>query len=280
MEELKNSPGKGGLGLPCLRDRSKALMLSQLLRMLWSEDRKSLAHVGYWIGELLVGIDAGEHAQDVPVYFGHLVELVVDAKSGGFLRPSNWRTVTSKAIYMHHLKSLAVAKVEQEAGRSYKTVWERAASPVLTACARDVLYLLIHNKLPIRERMFRIGLATDPYCDSCLSAEICDIEHFFCSCSRVSDVWQEVRAMVVRVVGVDCGLCSDWELINLHFPSSLGAQQAVWLIGTFVSMVWDEIFIRRGPGLKKEQCFGFLKFKYKMAQELGISLGIWPGLAM
>ena len=99
------------------------------------------------------------------------------------------------------MKSLAVTKVEQEAGRSYKTAWERAASPVLTACARDVMYLLLHNKLPIRERMFRIGLATDPYCDVRTSAEICDIEHFFCSCSRVAEVWQEVRAMIVRVGG-------------------------------------------------------------------------------
>ena len=259
-------------------------MLSQLLRLLKSGDRKSLASVGYWIGELLsdllVGIDAGEHAQEVPVYYEHLADLVVDAKSSSIVSPSKWRTVTSKVIYMHHLKSLAVTKVEQENGRSYKIVWERAASPVLTACARDVIYLLIHNKLPIRERMFRIGLATDPYCESCPSAEICDIEHFFCSCPRVAEVWQEVRAMVVRVVGMGSGLCSDWELVNLHFPNSRGAQQAVWLLGTFVGMVWDEIFIRRGPELKKEHFFGFLKYKYKMAVELGFPLDVLPGLAM
>ena len=159
--------------------------------------------MGYWIGELLddllLGIGAGEHAQDVPGYFEHLAELVVDAKSSDLVRPTNWKAVTSKSIYMHHLRSLAVAKVEQEAGRSYKTAWERAASPVLTACARDVLYLLIHNKLPLREKMFRIGLAADPYCEACSSAEISDVHHFFCSCSRVSDVWLEVRALIVDI---------------------------------------------------------------------------------
>lgn len=107
---------------------------------------------------------------------------------------------------MHHLKSLPVTKVEQKAGRSYKAAWERAASPVITACPRDVIYLLLHNNLPIRERMFRIGLATDPYCDSCFSAEICDIEHFFCACPRVSGVWKEVRPMEEGVVGVGCVL--------------------------------------------------------------------------
>jgi len=45
-------------------------------------------------------------------------------------------------------------------------------------------------------------------------------------------------------------------------------------------MVWEELFIRRGPELEKEQFFGFLKYKYKMAVELGFTLGILPGLAM
>jgi hypothetical protein len=99
---------------------------------------------------------------------------------------------------------LAVAKLEQEVGLSYKNVWERATSSVITASDRDVLYLLIHNKLPLRERMFRIGLAIDPYCEACPSAEICDIQHFFCSCLRVSGVWLEVRATMVRVIGVGC----------------------------------------------------------------------------
>ena len=39
-----------------------------------------------------------------------------------------------------------------------------------------------------------------------------------------------------------------------------------------MASVWEEIFVKRGQSLKKEQFFGFLKFKYKMAQELGMSL--------
>ena len=57
---------------------------------------------------------------------------------------------------------------------------------------------------------------------------------------------------------VGCDHCSDWELVNLLFPSSssMGAKQAVWLVGTFVGMVWEELFITRGPGLRKEPFFG------------------------
>ena len=66
FEEIKNSPEKGGLGLPCLASKGKALMLSQLLRLLKSGDIKSIGHIGYWMGVLLGdfvnGIDGGQHA--------------------------------------------------------------------------------------------------------------------------------------------------------------------------------------------------------------------------
>ena len=274
--ELQNSPEKGGLGLPCLRNRNKALMLSQLRRLLKSGDRKTLGHVGYWtggiLGDLLAGIDDGDHAQDVPAYFD---QLVADARASDIINQSNWKALTSKIIYVQLLKTKPVPKVEQEAGISYKDVWKRVSSSVLSATARDSLYLLIHNKLPVKERLFRIGLLVDPYCEVCLSAEICDIEHYFCLCPRVVHVWQGVRNLLEEVLG---GNCSDLDLVNLRFLGAVRERQGVWLIGTFVSWVWEKVFVRGAPELKKEEFFGFLKFKYKMAQELGISIGIIPGL--
>ena len=66
LEELKNPPVKGGVGLICIKSMAQSLLLSRLLRLLKSEDSKSVSHVGYWIGELLgdflPGIDHGEHA--------------------------------------------------------------------------------------------------------------------------------------------------------------------------------------------------------------------------
>ena len=284
LEELQNSSEKGGLGLPCLRGRNNALMLSQLLRLLKSGDRKSLGHIGYWMGELLgdllAGIDGGEHAQVVPAYYDHLSQLVADAKASDIITQGNWKVLTSKIIYNQLLKSKPVPKVELEAGISFKNVWKRVSDQVLTATARESLYLLIHNKLPVRERLFRIGLVVDPYCGVCFGAEICDIEHFFCSCPRVSDVWEGVRTMLVEMLGLTCSNCSNLELISLKFPGSLGDKEGVWLIGTFISWVWEKIFIRGAPGLKKEEFFGFLKFKYRMAHQLGTSLGVLPELAL
>ena len=75
-------------------------------------------------------------------------------------------------------------------------------------------------------------------------------------------------------------ICSNLDLVTLKFPGSLGDKEGVWLMGTFVSWVWEKIFIRGAPVLKKEEFFGFLKFKYRIAHQLGTSLGVLPGLAL
>ena len=283
INELKNIPEKGGQGLPCILSRCKSLMLSQLLRLLRSGDEKCLGHVGFWIGELLggfvAGLDGGEHADDVPVYFDFLANLVVEAMAADLVTTENWKTVTNRVIYLEHAEAFPVPKVEIEAGVSYKAVWQRLSSPVLTAPARDVLFLLLHNKLPVKERMFRIGLAVDPYCDFCPGAVICDVVHYFCTCLRVSQVWGWLRARLVGMLGDNSGQCSDWELLNLFHPSSNSEKESIWLIGTYVARVWEETFVRGGTMVKGEQFFGFMRFKYKTAQ-LGarLSLCTIPGM--
>ena len=71
--------------------------------------------------------------------------------------------------------------------------------------------------------------------------------------------------------------CSDWEIVNLQFPGSRDDKKGVWLIGTFVARVWEEIFVKNVQRLKKEQFFGFLKFKYKMDLQMEMPLGVFPG---
>ena len=167
MEELKNSVEKGGLGLPCISSKCKSLMLCQMLRMLKSGDTKTLAHISYWMGELLGGLDAGldlgVHSEVVPVYFEHLADLLAEAMAADWVSSGNWKTLTNRILYLKHAESFPVTKAEVDAGISLKLVWRRLESPVLSGSTRDVLFLLIHNKLPVKERLFRIGLSVDPY---------------------------------------------------------------------------------------------------------------------
>ena len=88
--------------------------------------------------------------------------------------------ITNKMVYGEMTSSLPPPKVVMESDLDYKLTWYRLHSPVVDARARDVMYLLIHNKLPVPERLFRIRLKNDPYCRTCVGgAEIADVEHFF-----------------------------------------------------------------------------------------------------
>ena len=86
----------------------------------------------------------------------------------------------------------------RESDRNYDLVWSSLHSPVVEARARDTLYLDKHNKLPVLERLFRIRLRNDPYCQVCEAVEVADMEHFFCNCYLVARIWSWVRSTVLE----------------------------------------------------------------------------------
>ena len=166
LDELKNPADRGGLGVPCILSMSKSLLLSQLIRLLRSGDVKSIHHVSFWLRDLLadlcLGLDINEQARELPEQYDGIADLVVEGIALGWLSRLSSYTITNKIIYEEHAKNFPTSKVERESGVEYRNVWRRLGSPVLTAEARDTLFLLIHNKLPVKERLFMIGLAVYP----------------------------------------------------------------------------------------------------------------------
>lgn len=122
--------------------------------------------------------------------------------------------------------------------------------------------MLLHNKLPTKERLFRIGMHNDPYCQFCVNAVVSDTEHFFCSCDRVADVWDWVRRKLTNMVG---NLYSDWDLLNFMWSKCSYDKEAVWLLGSYIWKIW---FKNSPRPINKEEMFGYLTFKFK-ADQLG-----------
>ena len=143
----------------------------------------------------------------------------------------------------------------------------------------SIFFLLVHNKLPVPERLFRIGLRQDPFCQYCAGAEIADLEHFFFSCVKTRQAWSRVRLKILDMC--DQGLVSsNWELINLFLPRTQYEQEIVWLVGNFVGYVWDNVYIRNSE-VRLEKLFGFLTFNYKIDQEFSrVSLCPKRGFAL
>ena len=182
------------------------------------------------------------------------------------LSKTSLKSITNKSVYAEMTSSFPPPKVVRESGRDYENVWARPHGPVVCVRARDVMFLLLHNKLPVAERLFRIRLRNDPYCLSCFGAEVADAEHFFCFCEKVRRIWDWVKKQVVKHIGQQQQV-TDWELLNPFFPSSAFDQRNVWLISNYVLFVWENISIR-GAEVKLEQFFGFLTYKYREHQAM------------
>ena len=86
--------------------------------------------------------------------------------------------------------------------------------PVLDVEMKELMFLLINNVLPTKERLLRMGMRQDALCEEGDGVE--DREHLFCTCRRVQVAWTLMRRKMINIHPVN-GASSDLELINLVF---------------------------------------------------------------
>ena len=272
LAELQLPHHKGGGGLICIRSMAKSLRLSHFLRLLKNGESRTLSHIQYWIGEviddLIPGMALGEHGS-ASQFFDDLATLVTDARIGNVMMLSDWKRLTNKAIYLKFIVTFPSPRVELNAGYSFSRVWWRLNSPVLNTSCKGVLYLLIHNKLPVKERLFRLRMAPDPYCEDCydyVGAVTGDIAHCFAACRKVASIWSKVRRIVTSLLGPISNAVPCINLLSLQFPGGEKHDEAVWIIGQYVSVVWESLVSKERSVISEEKFFGHLKFKYRLDQ--------------
>ena len=233
LDDLKLPIPRGGLGLVCIHRMSRSLLLSQLLRLIKNGDSKSLMCLDFWIGEVLEDVvpylNLGFHSKNTPGYFQALADVVAFGKMADLVTSTSWEMATNKVIYQNQLESLSASKVEQSNGGDYSRVWKRLGLTHNLLEDHDTLFLLVHQKLPVRERLFRIKLEHDPYCVNCLNqglVEIDDLQHFFCLCKKVNSVWKNVKEVVSNLLQVNV---TNESLLCLQFPEGNFDQEICWL---------------------------------------------------
>ena len=64
--KLKIKKMEGGLQLPCLSTMADALIFSQCIRLIRSEDNKSLQHMKFWLGDLVEAVVKGSGRAVLP----------------------------------------------------------------------------------------------------------------------------------------------------------------------------------------------------------------------
>ena len=129
------------------------------------------------------------------------------------------------------------------------------------------IWFRFHRKLPVKERLFRIKLVNNPYCESCSEKlqfdVVCDFEHYFCNCQLVSNAWSSIKNIIVNLLNIDV---TDQSLISLNFPSSTFENEIMWILGSYFLFVWQSLRSEGESAVERKKLFGFLKFKYEASQ--------------
>ena len=188
---IKNGCLAGGLNLPCLETMNRALVSSQCIRLLKSEDRKSIDHLDYWMGSLLQNVfpDMGHvaEASSTPQFFTFIADNLAELIMNDLLNFNSVTEVTNKLIYSK-IAQFPAPKVVVESNVNYTLAWKRLHDSLLSSEEKDHMFMLLHNKLPVLERLHRLGVKDNPSCLVC-PGQTDNILHHFCSCLRTKRIW-------------------------------------------------------------------------------------------
>ena len=108
----------------------------------------------------------------------------------------------------------------------WEDVWRRMNHPVLGVERKELMFLLVNNVLPTRERLLRMGMRQDALCEKGDGVE--DWEHLFCTLRRVEIAWAWMIRRMINIHSVH-GALSDLELINLVIAGGLEID-LVWFV--------------------------------------------------
>ena len=256
-----------GWALPCVFSKANSLFLKQSCRLL-APSSKQYGHVKYWLGlhlrEYFPDMAGGPHAELVSSYFQHMRLLLVEGLVLGDITVNTVKSVTAKGLYEEFTSTFPPPKIVFKFEVDWSTVWERLDSPCLEPLARETLFCIIHNIVPNRERLYmKMNLVATPNCLICGVRE--DNTHIFTECIMVREAWGWVRLRLLSLLPDDCGRTSNFEFICLMFTKHCMDKEVVWLIGTYLRLVWSEKVMRKRR-IGVERVIGHIKLCYKANQ--------------
>ena len=119
-------------------------------------------------------------------------------------------------------------------------VYPRLGYSVLESEPRDILFCLVHNIQPTRQRLYDQGRTQDAACPlpECQGRSH-DIEHIFTSCTLVNQAWLWLRTRLLRLLPETVGArgISSIEFLLLQFPKDSMDKEVVWLLGNYCDVV-------------------------------------------
>ena len=181
----------------------------------------------------------GPHAEIISTYFQHMRTLLSAGLILGDIAFSRLHLVTAKALYLGFTTTFPPPKVVFKYNVDWVQVWTRLQDPVLDAKAREILFMIIHNIVANKERVYRFNMAASPNCPVCNILQ--DNVHLFSECVTVREACFWVRQRLLDLLPVEAASTSNFEFLNLMFVSSMFDREIIWLLGVYVGLVWNTV---------------------------------------
>ena len=247
IDENKNPVLSGGLNLPCIVSKADSLFLSQTCRLLKYPASNQYSHVKYWLGlyvrDIFPDMGVGAHVEILSPYSHHMKSLLTGAVILGDIDVTKLKLVTAKDLYLGFTSTFPPPKVVFKYNVDWPLVWIRQQNSVLDIMGKEILFLIVHNIIANKERVFRFNLTASPNCTLC--GVLQDNVHLFCECVTVREAWFWVRQRLLGFMSGEQHQTSNFEFINLMFPTSLFENEIVWILGMYVHQVWINIICKK-----------------------------------
>ena len=238
LVELCNKKVDGGLGLVEIRSKADALLLKQACRILTACGSKSWLHLKYWMGLYLARIipemRSGPHSERIPVMYTTVKALFDESVME--LPVEDIEKITVKELYKSFTETLPPPKVlyKPDQGRVWENVWSNINNPMLRVKEREFLFLLVHNILPTRERLFRMNVVESDVCVCGGGVE--SLEHIFFTCVKSQSAWSWMRRKMETVV-VGARLFSASDFMKMDFKS----KTFLFFMNFYFSFIWKKL---------------------------------------
>ena len=153
------------------------------------------------------------------------------------------KKVTARDLYRGFTSSFPPPKVVFKFDVDWDIVWKRLQYSVLDHASREILFLILHNIIANKDRMYRFNMAASPNCLTC--GVVQDNNHLFCECVSVREAWFWIRQRLLSLLPPEAARTSNFELLHFMFVESMLDREAVWLLGIYVKLVWDNVICKK-----------------------------------
>ena len=277
LEEISNPEDKGGLNLPSVRRKARSLFLKQTMRLVENQGSKEHRHVEFWLGDRLqlqgvnghyshFNLDTGP-VEIIPEHYMYMMKVVKQGIKDEVVPAGSYGDTTAKAFYLKSIEALPKPKIcVKRPNMVWTQVWKRMSSEMLDPKGKHILFQVVNDVMPTRERLNRIQQNFNQqrrtvWSSDCVSCpgQLQDVEHFLTSCLKVQESWRWLIGVLRDVTNID-GV-SNFDMCHLNWPVGTRDKDIVWAMGVWCTFVFDEVYVKNKV-ITVETTRGFFKYKF------------------